>query len=452
MFCSNQANKEDKYHLVRISDQLDTLGKRIAGMERMLENAGHGGNSLAHQPFRRRSGGRSSRQSDAGGGLSVLNEDAVEENDDEYGSETGSLSEQLEPRQERDDLINPYWIEDKELKRGEVEYLPGAEIQFWKDLVEKYLYPIDENKQEQARIASNLKELRNRVVFAFFMLNALFILIVFLLQLNKKQLHVNWPLGVKTNITFVPDTSQVIIDKEYLQLEPIGLIFVIFFAVIMIIQFTGMLFHRFETLSHILASVELSCCNQKVDDVSDDAFIDRNAIQIARQLQRLKGIDDDEPSDEYMGPERLERRKTIQNLEKRRHQRARTGTLDVAFRKRFMNINAVDAEGTPVLSGLRRFSRSRDTLRALEVRRNTVLANHSRMQTLGARNEYSGVGGGRRRANNIPADRVFANADSGAYSNGGYETAATPEEDGLRLHAYGDRRSIASYDDRQSHM
>lgn len=449
MFCSNQANKEEKFHLVRISDQLETLGKRIAGLERMLEST-HGGSNMAHPPFRRRSGGRSSRQSDAGGGLSVLNEDAVEGNDDEYGSETGSLSDQLEPRQERDDLINPYWIEDKELKRGEVEYLPGGEIQFWKDMIEKYLYPIDENKQEQARIAANLKELRNRVVFAFFMLNALFILIVFLLQLNKKQLHVNWPLGVKTNITFIPDTSQVVVEKEYLQLEPIGLIFVIFFAVIMLIQFTGMLFHRFETLSHILASVELSCCNQKVDDVSDDAFIDRNAIQIARQLQRLKGIDDDEPSDDYMGPERLERRKTIQNLEKRRHQRARTGTLDVAFRKRFMNINAVDAEGTPVLSGLRRFSRSRDTLRALEVRRNTVLANHSRMQTLGARNEYSG--GGRRRANNIPADRVFSKTGDGAFTNGAYESAATPDEDGVRMHTYGDRRSLASYDDRQSHM
>lgn len=398
----------------------------------------------------------------------MLNED-VEDDGNEYGSDTcGSLSEQLEPRQERDDLINPYWIEDKELKRGEVEYLPGPEIQFWKDLIEKYLYPIDENKEEQARIAADLKELRNRVVFAFFMLNALFILIVFLLQLNKKQLHVNWPLGVKTNITFIPDTSQVVIEKEHLQLEPIGLIFVIFFAVIMVIQFTGMLFHRFETLSHILASIELSCCHQKVEDVSDDAFIDRNAIQIARQLQRLKGIDeDDDNSDEYLGPERLERRKTIQNLEKRRHQRARTGTLDVAFRKRFMSINAVDAEahaGTPVLSGLRRFSRNRDTLRALEVRRNTVLANHSKMQTLGAKNQYSaaaaavaGSGGPpgvrtRHRNNNVPADRVFSGANGEGYTNDAYETTQ-PDEDtsaaarqSLRLQVYNDRRSsVASY-------
>ncbi|KAH7967299.1 hypothetical protein HPB49_023929 [Dermacentor silvarum] len=465
MLCSNPNNHEEKVHLVRISDQLDNLSKKIGSIERQLEIV-HGVPPPRRKPAAH---GRSSRQSD--GGLSVLNEDA-EEDGNEYGSDTcGSLSEQLEPRQERDDLINPYWIEDKELKRGEVEYLPGPEIQFWKDLIEKYLYPIDENKEEQARIAADLKELRNRVVFAFFMLNALFILIVFLLQLNKKQLHVNWPLGVKTNITFIPDTSQVVIEKEHLQLEPIGLIFVIFFAVIMVIQFTGMLFHRFETMSHILASIELSCCQQKVEDVSDDAFIDRNAIQIARQLQRLKGIDeDDDNSDEYLGPERLERRKTIQNLEKRRHQRARTGTLDVAFRKRFMSINAVDAEahaGTPVLSGLRRFSRNRDTLRALEVRRNTVLANHSKMQTLGAKNQYSaaaaavaaaaGTGGPpgvrtRHRNNNVPADRVFSGANGEGYTNDAYETT-TPDEDGsaaarqsLRLQVYNDRRSsVASF-------
>ena len=115
----------------------------------------------------------------------------------------------LEPKTERDELINPYWIEDKDLKRGEVDYLSGPEIQFWKDLLDKYLHPIDENKQEQARIASDLIELRNKSVFFFIMFNALFILIVFLLQLNKGALHVDWPLGVKTNITYIEETSEV---------------------------------------------------------------------------------------------------------------------------------------------------------------------------------------------------------------------------------------------------
>lgn len=53
------------------------------------------------------------------------------------------------PKEERDDLINPYWIEDKALKRGEVDYLPGPEVQFFKDLIEKYLYPLLKNPQEQ---------------------------------------------------------------------------------------------------------------------------------------------------------------------------------------------------------------------------------------------------------------------------------------------------------------
>lgn len=62
---------------------------------------------------------------------------------------------------------------------------------------------------QQARIASDLIELRNKSVFAFFMFNALFVLIVFLLQLNKDKLHIIWPLGVKTNITYDEVTAEV---------------------------------------------------------------------------------------------------------------------------------------------------------------------------------------------------------------------------------------------------
>lgn len=61
----------------------------------------------------------------------------------------------------------------------------------------------------QARIASDLKDLRNSSVFGFFMINALFVMIVFLLQLNKDNLHVKWPFGVKTNITYDDTTQEV---------------------------------------------------------------------------------------------------------------------------------------------------------------------------------------------------------------------------------------------------
>jgi len=68
--------------------------------------------------------------------------------------------------------------------------------------------------------------------------------------------------------------TQIIITKEYLHLEPIGLVFVFFFAFIIVIQFTAMLFHRFGTLSHILASTDLNLyCNKKVSHLYLKTFV-----------------------------------------------------------------------------------------------------------------------------------------------------------------------------------
>ena len=61
----------------------------------------------------------------------------------------------------------------------------------------------------QKKIENQLKELRNIAVFSFTMMNAIFVIIVFLLQLNKDKIHINWPLGVKSNITYDPDTREV---------------------------------------------------------------------------------------------------------------------------------------------------------------------------------------------------------------------------------------------------
>lgn len=60
----------------------------------------------------------------------------------------------------------------------------------------------------QARIARDLIELRNKSVFFFFMCNALFILIVFLLQLNKGALYVVWPIRGALNVTLPSDEER----------------------------------------------------------------------------------------------------------------------------------------------------------------------------------------------------------------------------------------------------
>jgi chitin synthase len=52
-----------------------------------------------------------------------------------------------------------------------------------------------------------LRELRDMSVFYFAMFNALFVLIVFMLTLNKDTLHIDWPFGVKENITITEDNQ-----------------------------------------------------------------------------------------------------------------------------------------------------------------------------------------------------------------------------------------------------
>jgi hypothetical protein len=46
--------------------------------------------------------------------------------------------------------------------------------------------------------------------------------------------------------------------EEYLELEPIGVLFIFCFGTILLIQFTAMLIHRFGTLSHMLATTQIT--------------------------------------------------------------------------------------------------------------------------------------------------------------------------------------------------
>ncbi|XP_055339355.1 chitin synthase chs-2-like [Paramacrobiotus metropolitanus] len=255
--------------------------------------------------------------------------------------ENGSLGTHVYGEVEEEEEIIKYWMKDKcfgEVNEDRVVVLEEKEVQFWKDLIKKYLYPLDEDKAAQQRIANDLKELRNKSVFMYFMFNALFILIVFLLQLNKYHLHVDWPLGVKTNVTII--NNQPVVTKEYLQLEPIGIVFVVFFFSILVIQFVAMVFHRFGTLSHILAATDIDWFKRRAKKDQQE-LIKENAIEIARNLQALRGIND--PTDNYRDdddPRGPGFRKTIQHLEKQRRRKQKVGTLDVAFKKRFQELKS----------------------------------------------------------------------------------------------------------------
>ncbi|XP_065208101.1 chitin synthase chs-2-like isoform X5 [Planococcus citri] len=422
MFCTHQKPIDERQQILRIAESLDSMNKRMEHIERSLDGHGHLG------PKHRTPSTVSVPHANIGVG--IQNDEIPEESDSDESEDTSSL----EPKIERHDDINPYWIEDKDLKKGPVAFLSANESQFWKELIEKYLFPIDEDKVEKARIAADLIELRNKCVFAFFMMNALFVLVVFLLQLNKADLHVNWPLGVRTNITYVEETNEVLISKEYLQLEPIGLVFVFFFAFILIIQFTAMIFHRFGTLSHILASTELNWFRKKKDDLSQDGLLDKQAVDIVRHLQRLKGINGDyENESGSSGDRNVGRRRTIYNLEKQKHKTRTIGTLDVAFRKRFLQMK-MEGDGdagndTPVLG--RKLTMRREVREALEVRRKSLQAERrkSQMQTLGANNGF---------VNNVTRNHRLSSTAGvnvkdifGGHQNPSYEHDESPSEHNL---------------------
>ena len=90
----------------------------------------------------------------------------------------------------RDDFISPFWVSDRDLGTGPVRALDSVEAQFWRKLIDKYLYPIDADKTHEAKLVRDLKTLRNNAVFLFFMLNFLWLFIIFLLQIVQEQLKV----------------------------------------------------------------------------------------------------------------------------------------------------------------------------------------------------------------------------------------------------------------------
>ena len=125
----------------------------------------------------------------------------------------------------RNDLVNPFWIEDKDLKNGKQSHLNDHEIKFWEELIGKYLQPLIKDEAKEKKQQEELITLRNQMVFSFFMLNAIFVLVVFLLQSKKEMVFIEWPIPKGYNITFTFDKlvgPTVAVKEDILQLEPIG--------------------------------------------------------------------------------------------------------------------------------------------------------------------------------------------------------------------------------------
>ncbi|XP_031758804.1 chitin synthase chs-2-like isoform X1 [Xenopus tropicalis] len=127
------------------------------------------------------------------------------------------------------------------------EDLPEEEIPFWEDVIKSYLEPLKEDKHKQDEIERDLKSLRSKVTFVFFMINLLWIVATFFLQLIGSTVSIHYP-KVYYNGT--------VSTTEFFMVEPVGLMFLLSFAMLLILQFLGLIYHRIYTLIHFIAYTE----------------------------------------------------------------------------------------------------------------------------------------------------------------------------------------------------
>ncbi|XP_068103356.1 chitin synthase chs-2-like [Hyperolius riggenbachi] len=118
---------------------------------------------------------------------------------------------------------------------------------FWKDLIEQYLKPISMDKEEQDKTEKELKTFRNKMTFLFFMINMLWIVATFFLQIIGSSVRIAIP-KLYANGTVSP--------TEKLYVDPTGLMFLLTFAILLLLQFGALLYHRIYSAIHFIAYKE----------------------------------------------------------------------------------------------------------------------------------------------------------------------------------------------------
>lgn len=173
----------------------------------------------------------------------------------------------------RNYLYNPFWIEMKSLGKNDIYYLNTKEMTFWQGLIDKYLHPLNKDEAEEKRIAGDLIELRNNSCFAFFMLNALWVVMQFQFEYVSVAFpKLQIPVG---NLYNRPDQK----------VQILGLIFLILFTLVLVLQFLSMLFHRWGTIVEILASTRLFNKHRKYRDTK---LTIQEAVDLIKEMELEK--------------------------------------------------------------------------------------------------------------------------------------------------------------------
>lgn len=189
----------------------------------------------------------------------------------------------------QEEIDNPGWLSSEICGNGTIKHMTEKETAFWNQIIARYLHPLNDDKSHQEKVQEDLKNLRNNVVFGFFMTSALWIALTMQLQILQEDLREALFFKIpRWNVT------------EDLTFEPLGLLFLSFFAIILCVQFLGMFIHRWGTMLHMLSITNISC--GKTFTEKDKV---REIISKTMELQKLCNIENepipcyDEPFADY---------------------------------------------------------------------------------------------------------------------------------------------------------
>ena len=188
-------------------------------------------------------------------------------------------------------------------------------------------------------MAADLLQLRNKASLMFFMLNALFIIIIFSLQYSNA---INIGSGLS-----IPLPCKDLSTGKGLSLEPISLFFMVVFGLALLIQFISMIFHRLGTFLHIMATTEVNCMKPNQNEVASMDIASK--VQLVKEMQRFED-DDDTRSISTIGSDgeedssvtqddspKIRRRRTVIKLTRnKRRNGPHSGSLGGKFLKNFL--------------------------------------------------------------------------------------------------------------------
>lgn len=161
---------------------------------------------------------------------------------------------------------NTDWMSLNVFSKCKIDKEANHEESFWKQIIEKYLLPIEGNKEHEEKIKTDLLSLRNNIVFAFFMINFMFSIALLQLQINREKLLKFYFYG---------------------KYEPVSVIFLSLFSFLLILQFMSMIIHRWGTFQHLISGTRVFSCRK----LSDKERFEIHFREASEQIENQEAYD-----------------------------------------------------------------------------------------------------------------------------------------------------------------